>query len=91
MLNTYGGAAAEPPRSPWCVPSGTRVGTVAREAPGKEKGLSSQDTAMGEVHRLKQEGRGAVEVLVCLPSADGCTSGWWPQKQRDHAKLPIRG
>jgi hypothetical protein len=80
MLNIYGGAAAEPPCSPWCVPSGTRFGTVAREALGKEKGLGSQDTAIGEVHRIKQEeGRGVVEVVVCLPSADGCTSDWWPQ------------
>ena len=74
MLNIHGGAAAEPPRFPCCVPSGTRVGIVACQVPRKDY------PTIGEVDRLKQEeGRGVVEVFVRLPSADGCTSHWWRQ------------
>ena len=72
MLNIYGGAAAEPLRSRWCVPSGTRVGPVACEALRKEEGLVGQDTAIDEVHGIEKEGRGIVEVVVCLHSANGC-------------------
>lgn len=63
MLNIYGGAVSEPPRSPCSVPSGTRVGIVACEVPRKDY------PTVGEVDRLNQEeGRGVVEVFVCLPT-----------------------
>ena len=46
-----------------------------------------QDTAIGEVHKFKQEeGRGIAELFVSSHSADSRTSDWWPQ-----TKGPCRG